>query len=387
MSQDQNKFLHESLKNALREAEEQERIRAATEKELKTEKYKSFFEGYHPNSTETFIKEYARKKALYLTKGEAYTRIAEDKNLRYKTAAHKCLAEIQQKKLFNLQCRWRAEEIMLPGIVICNDFYYWEAIIHACPFLPPVSRDEMELYKKYLENEDVPDHYRSDSWQDYEKFKDEITDDDDDDDENETECALPGWYAYFDLYRGTDSLLSLPDVRGEKENFYRNMERKNYFDKVAADNGGKPFTGDPRPMASTYNRAIMEQFISAYEDRKMMEYFHAVEHIHDRFSDKQELDEAFKILRDAEHLISIKEGDDWRLSLKKAAKMYGQQMTAAVLPAVYDEYLFRVENNIPFEQDDLSLKQAEHALQMCELVKQQITGGRLLNGEKPDLDF
>jgi hypothetical protein len=353
---------------------------------LHGEKYKSFFERFHPNSVETFIREYAYKKALYLTKGEEYLRLTEDNELRYKTGAEKALNEIQQKKLFNLQCQWRAEQITLPGVVICHDFFYWEANIFNCPFLPPVSRDEMELYKKFLENEDISERYWLDSWQDYEKYKAAL-EEERKDEEEETESNLPGWYVYYDLHTGTGSLLSLLDIRGEKEDFYRTLERKEYFEKIKEKNEGKPFIPDPRPMASTYNLKTLENFISEFEDRKLMEYFHATEKIHDRFSDKAELDKAFAILREAEHLISINENEDWRAALKKAAKIYGQQMVAGVLPAVYDEYVFRMENKIPFEQSERQQKQAEHALEMCTLAKEQIIGGRILNGESSDLNF
>ena len=64
------------------------------------------------------------------------------------------LKEILQKKLFDMQCLWRAEKIIIPEINVSSDFRYWEANIFNCPFIEPVTENEIEIILKHLTKEE-----------------------------------------------------------------------------------------------------------------------------------------------------------------------------------------------------------------------------------------
>ncbi|HEX2983457.1 MAG TPA: hypothetical protein VHO28_07930, partial [Ignavibacteriales bacterium] len=95
--------------------------------DLKTNSiYKDFFGKYNKTSVESFINNYAFQKANLLKYGESYLLNEEKLFLTQKNKAELRLWEIQQKKLFNLQCQWRAGMISLPEIETSYDFKYWE---------------------------------------------------------------------------------------------------------------------------------------------------------------------------------------------------------------------------------------------------------------------
>ena len=87
---------------------------------------------------ESFKKLYADKKAYALLYGDLYERIENKMALKYKEMAEEHIWRIQQRKLFDLQCRWRAEEIKLDGVELTVDFRIWEKKIDECPFITPI---------------------------------------------------------------------------------------------------------------------------------------------------------------------------------------------------------------------------------------------------------
>ena len=104
-------------------------------------RYKEFFEKYSTSSVKSFIDSYKSGKANWTMWGETFSAMEQEKILKYTTIANNKLWEIQQKKLFNLQCQWRAEAITIPEITISYEFTYWEKFIEQCPFLPPISEN------------------------------------------------------------------------------------------------------------------------------------------------------------------------------------------------------------------------------------------------------
>ncbi|WP_046247466.1 hypothetical protein [Hymenobacter terrenus] len=113
---------------------------------------------------------YAHAKAGAYLQGPLLLKRAGAHFVALREAAAQDLWEIQQKKLFDLQCRWRAEHLSLPGVRHTQDFRQWEQYLEYCPWLPPITADEVALYEAYLRS----DHYvpsRNWSWQDYDSFR------------------------------------------------------------------------------------------------------------------------------------------------------------------------------------------------------------------------
>ncbi|WP_310391787.1 hypothetical protein [Hymenobacter sp.] len=191
---------------------------------------------------------YANAKAGAYLKGPLLLKQAGARFVEIREAAAHDLWEIQQKKLFDLQCRWRAEHLTLPGVRHTQEFRQWEKYIEYCPWLPPLTADEVALYEAYLRSDAyVPG--RNWSWQNYDAFRrtaesggddtdDDAGDADKDDryaaDERRAYRTLPAWYAYHNAATGTDLLLTLPDVRGEKEAYYLGLTEADKAEKLAA---------------------------------------------------------------------------------------------------------------------------------------------------------
>lgn len=198
---------------------------------------------------------YANTKAAAYIKGPLLLKRSGAHFVEIREAAAHDLWEIQQKKLFDLQCRWRAEHITLPGVRHTEEFRQWEKYVEHCPWLPPITADEVALYEAYLRS-DAYEPSRNWPWQNYNTFgrtaegnqqdPDPAADDDDEneDDENDDDGyraaerrmyhTLPAWYRYHDAATGAGSLLALPDVRGDKEAYYIGLTEADKAEKLAA---------------------------------------------------------------------------------------------------------------------------------------------------------
>ena len=190
---------------------------------------------------------YANTKAVAYVKGPLLLKRAGAQFVEIREAAAHDLWEIQQKKLFDLQCRWRAEQITLPGVRHTEEFRQWGKYIEYCPWLPSITADEVALYEAYLRS-DAYEPNRNWSWQNYNAFRrtaegsDEADDADDNDEaddgykaaEHQAYRTLPAWYRYHDAATGASSLLALPNVRGEKEAYYIGITEADKAEKLAA---------------------------------------------------------------------------------------------------------------------------------------------------------
>lgn len=364
-----------------------ELIRQQTEEELRSNPMiQSYFSTFNEQSVESFIRNYARKKAIYITKGPVYINIKEQEDLKYKFMAEEALWSIQQKKLFNLQCQWRAEQIKLKGIDHTSQFMMLSANVQHCPYITPVSRAELDLYIKYLKSGTVGDFLWFDSWQDYEGFKaDHLQQTSDDPDRDMLTTRIPAWYSFYDYHMGTDVLMNLNDVRGEKEQKYRSMARKRQAEEIKKQNLLR--TIDNRPYINAFDTGAIEHFIKEFEDKKLLKFCRAVEGFNLRFDDNMEVEEALETLRCAGEAVPLNSSEDWREAVIEAAQRYELTQIASMLPIVFQEYHFRLENSINYEQTDFDKKRSESAFQLCEMARKQILLGRLLSGESEDFNF
>ena len=195
------------LKQEVDEAAREAAARMEIEFDLRNNPmYKNFFAAYPPPDVEEFIKAYSSRKVTWINWGKYYYEHNEDQQLRFLNLAESCLWQIQQKKLFNLQCQWRAEKIKLPGVTNSLDFRCWEFNIKHCSFLPAVTQWEFDLYMDYIRsNESEIDPCENDfdfEWQDFTGFVNEYNRG-----EKPEESTLPLWYRYYDTRMGTDLLM------------------------------------------------------------------------------------------------------------------------------------------------------------------------------------
>ena len=361
-------------------------IRQQTEEELKSNPvYQEFFEQFNQVSVESFIRNYARRKAFYITRGQEYISQEEQVAFRHKMVAEEGLWAIQQKKLFNLQCQWRAELIKLKGVEHSTQFQLLSANIQHCPYISPVSKAEMELYVSFLRSGQAGTNLSFDNWQDYESFKAEhqanfIPAIDDID-----EAHMPAWFRYYDEMMSTGHLLDLPDIRGDKENRYRSISRQRQLDKMKRSTEAKQV--DSRPYLSIYDIDTVESFVKKFEDRKLLKYCRAVENFQQQLDDHMELEEAIETLKLAQTPISIRSNKDWKNAVIEAAQRFEFEQIANMVPSVHQEYVIRMENSISFQQSIIDKKREEYSYQVCENAKKQILDGRNILGEPENFKF
>ncbi|MCX6151084.1 MAG: hypothetical protein NTX22_11200 [Ignavibacteriales bacterium] len=333
--------------------------------------YQDFFKNYNPLSVEAFIENYAIKKARYIGYGEMINKCYENAFLRRQIEAEERLWEIQRKKLFDLECQWRAEVIKIPEIEVTVDFEYWEKNIENCLFIPPITEDEFEMYRDYLLSEDFYDFKMEWKWMGYKEIK-----------ENHKEYGtLPSWYEYYDLRKGTGSFLVLPDIRGDKEEYYINIWRNNNSSKPKTKRVIDP---DPRPFLKSYDLSIIEEFIKKYEDHKTLEYFKIYEGELHKSND--EVEQALRVLREADEVVPMENNYDWKLAIIQTAKKFEQKKLSEALEAVFKKYSYRLK--IGIAQETLSSESNIMWIKnWSNEIKQKIIKARVLNNEPADLNF
>ena len=94
-------------------------------------------------------------------------------------------------------------QIQLPGVETTWDFGKWESNIRNCPFLDPITEEEVDLYIRFLETNDDSHGDDWQEWQNYEEIIGNYRDDEED------TSSIPEWYQFYNLYKGTASLMLL----------------------------------------------------------------------------------------------------------------------------------------------------------------------------------
>jgi hypothetical protein len=331
--------------------------------------YQPFYAQYNSESVERFIKEHAKQKHSLYQKEDYYKEKLESFQTRFLNHAERYIDQILQKKLFNLQCRWRAGQIELPFVDIREDFDYWESNIRACPFIPPITEAEIDLCIRFLLEKIDWGHcnnaYIGDVWQDYEKFKNQLfVDEHEGTPEAEALTGyyceeLPDLYLFFDTYQGTGNLINLPDIRGEIEKVFASEGGKLEYDERVAeskangtykeyvppkyDEEGKPLTDADKP--DIYSRES-DEFLKQYEDERTKSLYKAHDHHrkYDQDLNYDGLDDDLEVLQEFDEPIPIEACSDWRIAVRIAAARYRQKKAAEMLPYAYDTYLLEFDD-------------------------------------------
>ncbi len=369
-----DKYTKERVEKGITDLLEEKELKIQWYKELaENESAQNFFKRYQPHSIESFIDGYITYRFFAHRYADMYSQKAEEKRSRWINKAHEHLKYIQQKKLFDLQCLWRAEQIQLEGIEICYDFEIWSENILNCPFLEPINKDDIKQYQSFLlQNEE---YYEFDFYgsQDYDEIKAEYLESDDHD------GAMPEWYEYHNLVTGNSSKLLLPDLRGEKEEFYRSFTfKKNSEEALKAE----PKVIDMRPSLNWHDKQDADFFIKTFHDRDTQIKF-------DNYNDDSrsgrnqdiEIDSLIYDMIEQEETIPIEAHYDFVEALKKAYVKFKNNKIAEHLPLAHEQYLFNKKMGFETDRDrpdDTSIK---------DIYIKQILDGREANGEPRDLNF
>ena len=366
-----------------------EELRNQFYEEIKQRKdHEEYLSRFDPKNIDSFLLSYANEKAVIIKSYEFY--LDESKytpDLQYREDAESIFRIIQQKKLFNLQLEWRAEKIIINEIKISEHFHFWEKHIEQCPFLPPVTSMEVEIMKNYLRSPDSNTEFRwmFVGWQDYDELMSKNEEDDYE--------LMHDWYEYYDTYMGTGILLLLPDIRGQKEGFYRRKGYKHFWDKVEKERKSNPVK--PKPNSSFLNsdaKAMYEYAVKFEKDPYIIELFRLYEQIFKK-SDLETgfrsmmIDEALGILYEAKTPVYIEGYNEWDDAILECARRYKNDVIANELDAVFEEY--QMCNNLRIKKyGSVKNLEEEYLKDRCvKIVSDYILDGRECHGEPRDYNF
>ena len=372
--------LPKNVSDDIKKTEEYGRNIVKFENELKSDpKYREYFKQYNESSWTGFVKQYAFKKALCLRFGDSYVKKLEKRELKYYNEAEKSLWYIQQKKLFNLQCEWRAEKITLPNVELTVDFLYWGKHIKTCPFLEPITEEEFQWFVDYFTDPHYDTEYEDfimyTAWQDYYTFKRELSADPDSD----QAISYPEWYFFYDSRMGTSELINLPDIRGDKESFYLKLWREDWSKK----NPPKPNPNfDRRPSFNYFDENIIEDFVKTFEDKTIKKYYNAYNKLHPRH-DEENIDHILFELQEIKEPVAIDYNANWKEAIKIAYRKHEHQKTAEQLENVFRDYQSKIKMGIGFSEEE----EKYDFKGLCEADRKHIIEARVLNGEPADLNF
>lgn len=353
------------------------------EKELKIKWHKEIlenasmqehFKNFHPASIDSFISFYLIEKYFAYKYADSYERRVAEKRSRWIDEAHDHLKMIQNKKLFDLQCLWRAEQITLEDVQICYDFMAWHEDVLNCPFLEPVSKDDIRMYQDFLFTSDVD--YRTISnlyeLQNYDEFKEGYLGDDDGD-------QLPDWYEFHNVRTGNSSLLLLPDTRGKKEDFYTDLFRKDR-DKDLPPRA--PYIPEERPYLTTSNLEKVLYFVNTFEGvETQKKYANYCELNKKEQLENYDINELLMYMEEEEEYIPIEAHYDYREALVQAYNTFKLKKLAEHMPLAHEQYVFNKKMGFTIDAKD------KFYSDLRDKYLEMILKGRELNGESRDLEF
>lgn len=355
-----------------------------------------------PMYTDIVLRNYARTLQELHTYGLRYEENMEYLLLQYENAAYEHLWEIQHKKLFDLECQWRAELIPVPGAQLTANFEDWHDHIEACRIISPISPDDLALFDAFLAQlTNSRDISHTEGWwvwwqarrnPDFFDFREE----------DDAESMLSEWHQFYDLHRGTGALRELPDLRGDIEERYLQA----HIARIHADNRAKKEAAgeavdedealdDPRPDLPTYGPAhddIIRALLRRFEPPALLRRFEAQVFLKaaDAAEHSLELPLALERLQNAGPVaVPIEANADWRAAIIEAGHRHYIRQLRAALPRVYEKYCQREELGISqaVPGSDTHQTYREGRQSRFEASRYQMLKGRAALGEPEDLNF
>lgn len=345
---------------------------------LKTsEKGMAFFEKYHPDSVKHFYNQYISNRQLIVQEAQLSLK-AELSPRFFSNTVEDYFYYIQQKKLFEKQCLWRAKKIDIPCIKCSADFIYWQFAIKSCHFIDLVTPQEVELLKQFLREhgEDLNiSVWATPDFQNYVNIK--------------SGEDSPLFYEYWDEHFGTGHLLKLEDVRGKIESGYRAYIHKENLAKAESQAQSAP-SERPKRLVPFYEDAFMSEMVEQFEHKDYKRIYY-------KYKEKEKKKKS-NVDVDIKDLIELSDDvpakfpivtkyDSWRSNVAATISKYRHGVYADEMDDFYDVYNLHHEMELPIELDDHNIKEMKSYQFIAEMVREQIMKGRELAGEPRDWSF
>ena len=379
-----------------------EELRKEFLKEMKnSDENKDFFNNYSSSSIEFFMFQYSKLKMELC---ESYRwRIQHDDtpDLRMKLLAEEMFSTLKQKKLFNLQVEWRAENIELESITTSADFHFWCRNIDACFLVPEITDEDVEVLKEYILSDSYqePNDFLRLMWQDYDAFTEGFS---------FFAMEYPEWYGFYDMRMGTGSLLLLPNNRGRKEMEYIMTFVEKIKAEIALKKENEIDVPKPKPLKNLYTNAelFMNEFAMKFEtDPHIIEIFRIfkkriikdkekrkeMEETYNPYNvnkiDDEEIDDTiYKMYKYYENFPMIG-GHQWRDAIIISEQKYRLKTIHSLIDEVYEEYKLLNKLGISRSKSKKEMLMDLEADDLVTIRRKQILEGRKILGEPEDFNF
>lgn len=360
--------------------------------ELKTEdRYQNYLKQFSDHSVESFIKDYAYSKTNWYDRAEDNLfsiQYNKDKWLKY---GIECIGYILCKKLFDIHCAWRSEKIKIEGVNFAYLFDIWESDIFSCPFIEPVTQEDIDLFIRFLHKCPIELSYLGYcEGQDYEDIKAYYVDGSKS--PRIEDCYVNSWYDFHCQETGMDLfLIASSDLRGPKEEFYADLGREE--ERAKAKQESKPSVSthnqeETLPDIEFYDEKFLDNFVKRFDTKDSYRRYSEKKTWMKPFLDNKtaEIEEDLGLLYRAKRLVPMDHNEDWRDGVKYAVERYKREMIIDILPLAMKAYKDHLETGVPLphlDQEDQELFRNN----MIKIFENQILRGRELNGEPRDFNF
>ncbi|MEM6737031.1 MAG: hypothetical protein AAGC64_09875 [Bacteroidota bacterium] len=349
--------------------------KAEIKKELLANKaLKNHYDAYVEESIHQLIDLYAFYKANFIVHGN-FTQFHHKYVLKeWSKRAWFALAEIQHKKLFDLQCRWRAGEVELENIIYSFEFEFMKTPILDLKLIEDVNEQDVEEYIHFLQTPNgIAKSYSSTmDYQDHEMIKAAHLN---------GNGEMPEYYEYHYTIHGNTGLLSLPDYRGEKEEQWikKGVKYVKKVNKKKKEKDTKPVT--PRKKYIAYHKTDVQIEFAKFLGEKDVAGF-----LKDQDRWKKEKPE-LTVKWAMEYLsfcypepVPMPAAPMWQDAVLQAALTHITEKVQQILPSVHQEYLMKKElqTSIGHVELEHTKKYKPIQLKMIEIAK------RVENGENVD---
>lgn len=333
-----------------------------------------FLSKYKKGTLDSFISGYVNLKKMGLLYGKSYGERLDREESEGIDNAIEHLKAIQHKKLFDLQCLWRAGMVEVAEIKNTFDFTIWTYKILDCPFLEPINKTEIDWYSQFLSTQrEMPEtDFGS---QDYHDFKENYQD-------HNLGEELPEWYDFHNMKTGNAVLMTYADIRGEQEKLYHKL--RNEAEKIDQPLAEPEIDEDrDKPWLPLYNNKFYLELAEILEDRQtlreMTAYHLGTETYHTWEYERTERDiQYLSGLKD--ELVPIESHRDYREALHLAVERHRIDKIITHLPAAHRKYLWMLDNGFSLtdEHDNSTFKSFQ---KLSEELNDRLEVGRRINGE------
>ncbi|MES2619423.1 MAG: hypothetical protein V4615_01115 [Bacteroidota bacterium] len=405
---DKKDYRDEFLDKQLTEAERKKARYEQTLHALQTEeRFVNYLNGFLPSSVERFSKSYASRKVMWYESAAMMKSVRESRESRWNKIAESALVQIQEQKLQDIQHDWGNNKITLPQIQVFPDLVDWHQNVLNCPFLPPVSEGEIQLYLQFYDElikesdeEEKLDH-DEDSEFVFEPFR-----------ANDLSKLGYEWKRFIDRKNGVAPNRLIQNPRLSMESFYislankederikqqREEEAKNVDPKPAVVQPPLPQPQktvppvppavDNRPFMHSvfYNPRLYENFVKKFDTKETLGYYRVMQREHKRreFMERVEMD--LFVLKDSKEYVPIGSHDDWRDAVAEAAEQWSRKMVREAITDWWEVYA-RIKDNSGVYEYLNSVKPSTFNAENRKAYIARVIRGRVLNGKPPDLNF